>query len=151
MNASSPTSPRSTSPREASPKDSKSYHQGDDRRRRSGGNHSAGRHSYSDRSYDYGSRHDSYSDKSRNPTSKYSTTDTICLVQFQDPRALQHVYKVLKAHSSTISKDAKQPIKFGMAYDSRCLGETEWVGVVIRNLPQNASTSGIRNNFTKFE
>lgn len=36
-----------------------------------------------------------------------------------------------------------------MAYDSRCLGESGWVGVILRNLPHNATSSGILNNFTK--
>ena len=70
-------------------------------------------------------------------------------MQFHDPRALEHVYRVLKEHKSIVN-EAKQPIKFGLAYDSRCLGENEWVGVILRNLPQNVTSSGIMNNFSKF-
>lgn len=34
-----------------------------------------------------------------------------------------------------------------MAYDARCLGETAWSGVILRNLPSNATSKGIMNNF----
>ena len=35
-----------------------------------------------------------------------------------------------------------------MAYDTRCLGEKGWVGVVLRNLPHNATSKGVMNNFS---
>lgn len=62
--------------------------------------------------------------------------------------ALEHVYEVMK-ESSVALNEAKQPIRFGLAYDSRCLGEGAWAGVILRNLPWNATSSGILTNFTK--
>jgi len=59
------------------------------------------------------------------------------------------MYKILRNSSKSILNEAKQPIRFGMAYDSRCLGETGWVGVILRNLPLNATSSGILGNFVK--
>ena len=41
----------------------------------------------------------------------------------------------------------KVSIQIGMAYDTRCIGENKWVGVVLRNLPGDASVAGILKNF----
>ena len=34
-----------------------------------------------------------------------------------------------------------------MAYDTRCTGERKWVGVILRNLPADASMTGIHKKF----
>jgi hypothetical protein len=47
----------------------------------------------------------------------------------------------------TIENEDKVRIQVGIAYDSRCTGETKWVGVVLRNLPADAQVAGILKNF----
>jgi len=53
------------------------------------------------------------------------------------------VHRVLVKNNKDIVNEAKQPIKISIAYDSRAVGEQKWVGVVLRNLPADASAKGI--------
>lgn len=69
----------------------------------------------------------------------------LVLVKFETLDDLHHVYSCI--HDRGLQNEDKQDIKFGIAYDTRCTGETKWVGVILRNLPMDASVGGILKNF----
>lgn len=69
----------------------------------------------------------------------------LALVKFDRLEALQYVNDVLS--SQNLLNEDKAPISVGIAFDTRVIGEQKWVGVVLRNLPQDASVGGILKNF----
>lgn len=60
------------------------------------------------------------------------------LIKFATIEELRVIHKALLRENNKIVNEDKQPIKIGLAYDSRCYGLRKWVGVVIRNLPDNS-------------
>ena len=73
------------------------------------------------------------------------TSYALALVKFDSLKTLQYVYNIL-SKEEFLNEDKVQ-IQIGMAYDTRCLGERKWVGVVLRNLPAESSVAGILKNF----
>lgn len=73
------------------------------------------------------------------------STYSLALVKFDHLETLQHVYDVLSTQN--LLNEDKAAISVGIAYDTRVTGEQKWVGVVLRNLPQDASVGGILKNF----
>lgn len=68
----------------------------------------------------------------------------LALIRFEKLSDLEKVHLALCKHNSELRTEAGEIIKVGLAYDSRCLGETRWVGTVLRNIPPEATTEGIR-------
>lgn len=63
-------------------------------------------------------------------------TYATALVRFENIKTLQVVCDSLLI--KPLENEDKATIKVGIAYDSRCTGESKWVGVVVRNLPADA-------------
>ena len=64
-------------------------------------------------------------------------------MRFEKLSDLKNVYLALKKHNSELLNESKEQITIGIAYDRRCLGESKWVGVILRNLPPKAQKAGI--------
>jgi hypothetical protein len=85
---------------------------------------------------------------------KSLANQTCALIQFESANTLKRVYKILAGAGSTSSpilNESREPLSFGLAYDTRSLGENAWVGVVIRNLPANANDQGIKTKLSNYE
>ena len=73
----------------------------------------------------------------------------LSLIRFDSLSKLKRVHKVLLKNNDKITNGDGVPIRIGLAYDGRQVGNNRWCGVVLRNLPANTTAGGIRENFRK--
>ena len=65
---------------------------------------------------------------------------------FEKTSDLDLIYKIFKNNNSKIVDDNRNPFKVGLAYDARLTNyNTEWIGVVIRNIPTGFKSHDIIN------
>ena len=78
-----------------------------------------------------------------------SSSMTISLARFHNTAMLKKVHAILKKNTYQINRGNRYSTSFGLAYDSRCLGEKGWSGVILRNLPRDTTPQGVINNLMK--